>query len=337
MTERDYRRYRLSERLSTIFPEQVKEAIVISNCKRVEIVVSVDASVDATNVSGRVVSMLEGWVSTWEEEKKGNVTGATGLSFNLTSEYIHEAKEEEKKGNVTEATGLSFNLTSEYIHEANIIPDYVSTLSGAEAVSRYLCLVAAGLPPESPMHLFSPYLSRDAHILKQLKQAFAAASSNQYPEEGFGVSMSTPPCRGRLGVLLRGCLEAGKAARDPGIPELVALRPFLKPSREDRESVAKTVCLKAVDPVVTRSVAAFAALDRGKLVCELIEKARCVVESVARKQGNIAALREIQRGDLSLSVRRELHEPMLALRGGSRIDEGLVLKRVAEAVACHTK
>lgn len=315
MTEKDYRDHRFSEKVAALSPEIV-EAIVISNCKRIEIVIATDASADITSIRGQLVSMIEGWVSMWEEEKGERNSNSTNSNFTQG------------------AVCLGSNATP-----SDEIPDYFSTLSGVETVSRYLCLVAAGIPPESPLHVFSPYLSRDAHVLKQLKQAFAAASTSNPTSSSSASSMSPPPpCRGRLGALLRGCLEAGKAARDSGVvPELVALRPSLQPSREERTRVAKAVCLKGVDPVVARSVAAFAALDRGQIICEFREKARSVVENIAREHEDFAAVREIERGYMSIAVRRELHEPMLALRSGIRIDEASVMKRVARAGASDLK
>lgn len=111
--------------------------------------------------------------------------------------------------------------------------------TGPEAVSRYLCLVAAGLPSlaaasslsSSPVanaatvvapplaSNFRPFSSRDAHVLLQLKRAWEA----------------TPPSFSRLRALFQAALRSGKACRTPAhVPAIQTLRPYSGESSRGR-------------------------------------------------------------------------------------------------------
>lgn len=73
-------------------------------------------------------------------------------------------------------------------------------------MAEHLCLVAAGLPPEDPRARarFQPFLSRDAHVLRQLRRALDAATA---AAAATPTRAAVAPCRGRLSLVLRHVLE----------------------------------------------------------------------------------------------------------------------------------
>jgi len=298
MTEKQYRAHRFSEDVVELCPEVVREALVISNCQRVLVVVAADLSADPSTLTHDIASMFEQRVSVWEKETNPTI---------IQPFRAGGAKQEEPRS----------------------IKDVFSSLSGTQAVARYLFRVAAGIPPESNLTAFSPFSSRDTHVLNQLKHAFAAASSRDAEAD----TSAAPPCKGLLGAVLRGSLEAGKLARDENaIPELRSLRPALKASREETARVAQVALERAVEPGVARAVSQVAALESGRRVALFRARAKAVAHAAAlHARGGLG---EEERRRVRLAVRRVLHAPTLALRQHRPVHEPRVMRRVA-AAATH--
>lgn len=210
------------------------------------------------------------------------------------------------------------------------LPPFVTITSGTANVARYLCRVAAGLPPEAPtLGSFAPFLARDAHVLAQLKQAFQAASSSSsssHEDEDDDKSLLLPPpCQGRLSALMRGSLQAGKRARNPtAVPclQLLLQSSPHKPRQEQVIGVAQIVLDQVVEPAVVEIVNQVSRIDRGKVIQAFRQQA-----FVGLDDKNYGGNKDLRR-----AVRRDLHAPTMALRQGHVIDRDAVLQRIAKLV-----
>lgn len=190
-------------------------------------------------------------------------------------------------------------------------------MSGIVPAVEHCCLVAAGL---TSVHSFSPFSSRDAHIMLQLKRAFEAASS---------VSSSIPiaPCRRRLSVLFRSALNAGKAARNVDIvPEISSLRSF--PSVTAIRTAGESALTRAISPCVVRCAEELLALDRADEISSFRSKAEAEAEKAVEMHKNFQPRSQIWR----YAVRRSLHHPTTEMRAGRDVDREEAYRR-AVAVA----
>ena len=321
MTETHYKHLRFAERIleysnqHSLPQSGVNEVLFISNCKRIEVVLATKRSTDPVQLAQTVVNMLEECVDCWENET--NKTSIPVLQQSEESLIIQSDDDTDPPASCSSTTATT------------TLPRFVTITSGTANVARYLCRVAAGLPPEAPsLGSFAPFLARDAHVLAQFKQAFQAASSSSFSHDDYDKSVSlSPPCQGRLSALMRGSLQAGKRARNPtAVPCLQLLQSSAppKPRQEQVIGVAQIVLDQVVEPAVVEIVNQVSSIDRGKVIQAFRQQAL-----VGLDDKNYGGNKDLRR-----AVRRELHAPTMALRQGHVIDQDAIFQRIAKLV--HT-
>ena len=303
---------RLAETVALFGEDVIDEVVVLANCARLELYVTSSASGDI--VAACAAASLDDQVSSWQDQG-GEVGVGAVLSFmDRPSLITHPAT---LFKDVTPMAETSFQCSQ--------IAAAAITISGSEDVARHLSLIAIGLPAGRAHNTFSPFSSRDAHILLQLKRVLDFTSSQPSSSE------VQPPCRARLGTLFRGALSAGKAARDPSIvPEINALRFSWSASAAHAATAAENALQKAVDPAISRIQAELLALDQGNAIVALREKAKAAVDS-ALVDAQVETLGPVATKAAATAVGRELHAPIMALRAGLDINETDVLDRVVAA------
>jgi len=303
---------RLVETVALFGGGVVDEVVVLANCARLEIYVASPASGEV--VAACAAAFLDDQVSSWQDQG-GEVGVGALLSFMDRPSLITEPSI--PFGGVELIADMTFQCSQ--------IAAAAITISGSENVARHLSLIAVGLPTGRAYNTFSPFSSRDAHILLQLKRVLEY-SSNIVSPSGF-----PPPCRARLGTLFRGALSAGKAARDPSIvPEINALRFTWSATAASAAAAAEGAVQKAVDPTISRIQAELLALDQGNSVVALREKARVAVDS-AIAHAQVQTLGSLATKAVASAVGRKLHAPTMALRRGVKINETDVLEQVVAA------
>lgn len=206
-------------------------------------------------------------------------------------------------------TGSTYgDIKNEHDEIVKELSTHWNCLSGVEAVSHHLCLVAAGMAlrpnrPDRPVP-FQPFSSRDAHILLQLKRT---------PFEGGN----------RIKLLLDAALSAGKAARDPQqVPELEELRNTygetgnskysIDPPAAVTELVAKAAMARAIVPAVDDCVQRLQAMGRAEPIVRLRERVDTTLEP--------------RNGEETKWLRKQLHGPTMNLRQGKEVDIDALIK-----------
>lgn len=283
----------------------ISEAVVVSNCKRMEVLVACEATFEESELANVISNLLCFQTSAWNARSAD--TGMESLTAFLDKPDVLVWPD---------ANSDSFCLN---MFESRRIFELLKVLSGTEAVTRYLSLVAAGLPVERELKTFAPFSSRDAHILLQLKRILDATS-----QQGSG----PPPCRYRLGIVMRSVLAAGKAARDTTIvPELESSRPSKFPSLRTAEANARVALAKGIEPCVARCTAEINALEHSEVIANLRRRAEIAAGAAVGASGQSPETWKI-------AVNQELHSPTAEIRAGRQVDEDLVIERaVAAALA----
>jgi len=217
------------------------------------------------------------------------------------------------------------------------------TESGAAAVTRHCCAVAAGLTGVDGRP-FNPFSSREAHVMLQLKRTLEAVSRPATPPPLFGSPDAwslPPPCGPRLRIILRAALEAGKAARNPAsVPAILPLKgyggngrfspPFSAAPAAARAAALSAAWELAVEPAVARCMAELKAQGNGAAIALLHQQTAALL---ARSEPDtdprtMAAVRR--------AVARALHEPTLRLRAGDDVDPTEILADVRRLIASLT-
>ena len=171
-----------------------------------------------------------------------------------------------------------------------------SVLEDPADVSRHLCLIAAGMAsrPRRPGRPtpFQPFSARDAHVLLQLKRTLD-------PQQ--------PQCT----RWLQYALQFGKRVRTVAdVPEIADLRGT--PSAADVERVTKIVKEKVLESAVQDFVQELQANELTPTIVSLRREAESLVNDEKELQW----------------VRRELHEPTMAMRRGDSIELTALLRRI---------
>jgi hypothetical protein len=303
---------RIAEAVALYGTGMIDEVVVLANCARFEIYIT--SSCSAVDVAACAAAFLDDQVRSWQD--RGGETGVGALvSFLDRPSLVTWPNESFSNGGVT--ADLSF--------QGSRIAAAASAVSGSASVANHLSLIAVGLPTGRALNTFTPFSSRDAHILLQLKRVLEFSSQNT------SLSKVPPPCRARLGTLFRGALLAGKAARNSAIvPEIEALRFSLGATKRAAFVAAEAALKKAVHPAVVRVEAELLALDQGHAITVLRARANAVADAAV-----FDALKRLPKNAIAnvvaSAVGRELHAPTIALRNGALIDEVDVLARVAAA------
>ena len=173
----------------------ISECMVVSNCARLEILCVTKHKND--NLSEELARCLAAQVFARRSNRPQLLQTMLVQHMDLPEMAIDQ--------NV-EITPMCF----EY---ASAISKHWLHISGCEAVSRHLCLVAAGIAPRPRRPdrevIFRPFSSRDSHILLQLKRTKDAATGKA------------------LNTLIEYALRAGKAVRTvEQVPEIEMLREY---------------------------------------------------------------------------------------------------------------
>jgi len=228
--------------------------------------------------------------------------------------------------------------------------------TGPRAVATHLALVAAGLAPrprrpDRPV-VFRPFSSRDAHILLQLKRTLevagaTAASSRTTPDSSSTSSPGNPNSTTTTtttngswsSTLLRGALQAGKAARNPTlVPELLELRRNYgtgnnpkfdrTPPMEVSKRVAAAARRRAIAPAVRDCAAQWTAREQADRIQSFRTRAFQLLSAVPPTDNDNEAKQR-------LFLQKQLHEPTLQLRGGLPVDETTFLENLAGQLAAR--
>jgi hypothetical protein len=213
---------------SSSFSFHVKDCVIISNCARFEILLELQLSKkdfigidnqanDENNMNNALLTEIISSALLCQVESFQKSRFSLLLPVDWPGVIDMKAKNENK--NAAAAAEAVKELSQHWTHYTNL-----------ESIMQHLSHVAAGLAtrPRRPDRavVFRPFSSRDAHILLQLKRTVdlfgRASSSTKSKDKNLESSSSS-----YLPTLLRFCLQAGKAARNPTVvPELEEMRVY---------------------------------------------------------------------------------------------------------------
>lgn len=288
------------------FVYTVEECGVLSNCARLDVVLVVSGP---STSSGRTIAA-------------GRRVVAEALASQLVSYgSIHQRNAAlDGLASLLDLSGVvdecppSIKENAEVSDFANELDGVLVTVEGGNAVCRHMCGVACGLAarPSRPGRdvPFRPWSSRDAHIMLQLKRTSEVANGS------------------RVKLLFDASLMAGKSARDPNkVKEILPLKQYgtdgryaTAPPKHLTENAVAAAKKIAIQPAVERCEAKLMAMDCSDAISSL----RSRVEETLKGAG----LSTGQDNEVSLTVRRLLHRPIIALREGKSVDEDEIISRI---------
>ena len=294
----------------------VEECAILSNCARLDILISLNNSKKSTHIGCTDIDD-----NIMEEKNVAKKIISSCLNAQLAS---YQAQRRSKSGALFEGVSLFLDLPGMVDISANVqdmdslnsLEYLLQSQNKIDAITRHFCLVAAGLAPRDSRPnrsvLFRPFSSRDAHIMLQLKRTVEVASI--YP---------------KVKIILDSALHAGKGARDPGqCPALLKLKGYdgegkysqAAPPKLAKE-VAGDVMNTVIEPAVEQSIERIKAFQVSSIITTL------------RQQ----ALELYNNGDVETEkkVRVLLHEPTMQLRKGCKVDVQQVLEIIGKELSHH--
>ena len=355
-----------------------KECVVLSNCARFEIlVVTADntgdddeapsscRAVEVDTVARRISSRLLCQVASHQQQSwRRQFQLQLPLDWpGMIDPHAHD--NHQHKLQIEDALSSASSSSQHHNHHHRASSSSSSLLSvpelsrhwtvrtGPRAVATHLSLVAAGLAPrprrpDRPV-VFQPFSSRDAHILLQFKRTLevagtAASSSSATPESSSSSSNpnSTTTTNGSWSsTLLRGALQAGKAARNPTIvPELLELRQNygtgnnpkfdLAPPVEVSKRVAAAARRRAIAPAVRDCAAQWTAREQADRIQSFRARAFQLLSAPPPDDDDV-----VDKAKQRLFLQKQLHEPTLQLRRGLPVDETTFLEKLAGQLAAR--
>ena len=296
----------------------VEECAILSNCARLDILISLNTSKKTIHIGGTDTNTDE---NIMEEKNVAKKIISSCLNAQLAS---YQAQRRSKSGALFEGVSLFLDLPGMVdisakvrdMDSLNSLESLLQSQNEIDAITRHFCLVAAGLAPRDSRPnrsvLFRPFSSRDAHIMLQLKRTVEVASI--YPQ---------------VKIILDSALHAGKGARDPGqCPALLKLKGYdgegkysqAAPPKLAKE-VAGDVMNTVIEPAVEQSIERIKAFQVSSIITTL------------RQQ----ALELYNNGDVETEkkVRVLLHEPTMQLRKGCKVDVQQVLEIIGKELSHH--
>lgn len=300
----------------------VEECAILSNCARMDILLSVNScnrvSSQSTETSpvviGKIVkeivsSCIMHQLESFQSKRSQRSILVENISSFLDLPGMVEVEKTPIKCTTTTETATNYLALEPLLLHTHIQEDIV----------RHFCMVAAGLAPRPSRPnrsvVFRPFSSRDAHIMLQLKRTAQVAA----------------PYR-KVKLVLDAALSAGKAARNPEkCPALLQLKPFGGEGKYSQEAplglareVAMSVVETVIEPMVKQTIERIQVLDRTQEIKSLREQA----EAMIQRSGSCGGSESVKK-----RVQEILHEPTLRLREGKDVDVKQVLDHIQTIMA----
>jgi hypothetical protein len=264
---------------STDFAISLDECAILSNCARFEIlfVISYENKIQSNDCRAIQDQQLDA-----DETLRICVSNAI-----MAQVEFHQALSDQQRNNKLDqpehiqedehySTATSTN---------NDLQNYWNHIKGTNDICHHLCLVASGMAvyPKWPLRYveFRPFSSRDAHISWQLKRTLELASGS------------------KVQLILQSALASGKACRNVDkVSEIYYLQAGMGHSKDDVEEAKLAAITKAINPVVRDCVEKLLAADQSTQIQKL----------------HTTAMSWSQNEEDATWLRKELHEPTMALR-----------------------
>lgn len=286
---------------------KIKECAILSNCARLDILVSLDFGQSIINsgqeeidvkriISAVVSSQLEVFQSK-KTERNAFIEGVSSLL--------------DLPGMVDETIDISVEVTTE-------LESLLEIKSEVDDILRHFSFVAAGLAQRASRPdrdvVFRPFSSRDAHIMLQLKRT--AEVSKEF------TTMKT---------IFDTALSSGKGARNPKeCPSLNKLKGYDgegKYSQAAPPKLARDVADDVVDLIIEPQVQ--------KGIQRL--RANAAASSITYLRSQAELLYNPDDKDSAKIVNRLLHEPTMKLRDGVDVDVAKIISSIQEELASKNK
>ena len=269
---------------STEFELSLDECAIISNCARFEIlfVISYENNNIQSNDDSRAIQDQQ--LLDADETLKICVSNAIMAQV----EFHQTLSDEERNNKLDQPEHIQedgpFPTTATGTNN-NDLQNYWNHIKGTNDICHHLCLVASGMAvhPKHPLrHVeFRPYSSRDAHISWQLKRTLEIASGS------------------KLQLILQSALASGKACRNVDkVSEIYYLQAGMGHTKDDVEEAKLAAITKAINPVV----------------CDCVEKLLAMDQSNQIQKLHTTAMSWSQNEEDATWLRKELHQPTMALR-----------------------
>ena len=241
------------------------EACVLANCARLEVLVATNRSADAQEVTECVARCLVSQITAPTTQTGGLQALSKFLDSDPEDRIVFPCDDARSPDHERLRRSLRSSLTC---------------IVGAEEVARSLATIAAGLTGRNGK-TFDPFSSRDAHIMLQLKRALDACTR---PGRSTRTDDHAPPCKERLGVIIRSALEAGKAARSASIvPSIKALQGLERGNTALANAAAKDALDHAVEPAVRSCLKSLRSLDNRVTIADLRQRGFDTAKAVLRQ------------------------------------------------------
>ncbi len=298
----------------------VKSCVVLSNCARMDILLHFDDN-DPLLMDGptsqQVLSYVSKCIATqityWKKQPFRRFLSK--LSLDIPSIILTTTSMDDKVSPFLFSQSSKDTLEMIEFLESNLV-----VVKGNEQIARHYCLIASGLASRprithenenqhttvSNNTIFRPFSSWDAHIMKQLKQTMEVCQSS---------NCMSPVTK----LIFDFALQAGKAARNKKIvPILEELQ--TNPSNEQLMCMAqKDVHKNAIEPTVKLCLSRLQALGASDSISGLYNQASTLL--LVKYKIDISS-------DEGRESRKLLHEPIMKLRQGQKIDIDKVLQEI---------
>merc|ERR1712232_125184 len=167
----------------------------------------------------------------------------------------------------------------------------------------------------------NPCTARESHVMLQMKRTLEAVSAADLDVLAPSTTDDVPPpCKARLGLILRTSLEAGKAVRNSSyLPEILGLQQYgdggrfsLRAPKNTSKAAARAALEKVIKPAVASCVAKLGALENADVVVSFRCKAEQAVAMIAQRYGKT----DMSSAEVRKTTNRLLHIPTLVLKAG---------------------
>jgi hypothetical protein len=294
----------------------VKECAILSNCARMDVLLSVSADASKSILTTNCTAAESCSSSVGDSVKKIVSSCIINQLKSFQSQRSQRSTLVENLSSFLDLPGM-VNEQATFQPCNNELESLLVHTSVERDIISHFCLVAAGLAPRASRPnrevVFRPFSSRDAHIMLQLKRTAEVASKYQ-----------------RVKIVLDSALSAGKSARNPEkCPDLLKLQRFGGEGKYSQQApitlskeVANSVIEGVVEPMIEQTVKRIQALNSTHQIISLRKKANAILHSasndVTSEQKKL--LQEI------------LHQPTLDMKEGKSVNEDLVLNQIRIAL-----
>lgn len=287
---------------------KIKECAILSNCARLDILVSLDFGQSIINsgqeeidvkriISAVVSSQLEVFQSK-KTERNAFIEGVSSLL--------------DLPGMVDETIDISVEITTE-------LESLLEIKSEVDDILRHFSFVAAGLAQRASRPdrdvVFRPFSSRDAHIMLQLKRT--AEVSKEF------TTMKT---------IFDTALSSGKGARNPKeCPSLNKLKGYDGEGKYSQAAPPPKLAREVADDVVDLIIEPQVQKGIQRL------RANAAASSITYLRSQAELLYNPDDKDSAKIVNRLLHEPTMKLRDGVDVDVAKIISSIQEELASKNK